>query len=432
MKTYDVAVIGGGIAGLVAANDLARAGKTVVVLEKSAKFGGRAMTVSKNGALFNLGVHALYRGGSAEEIFLDLGLKLEGGTPLPLLSMMWGNKVIPVGKFLLSRYLSWSGRVELLGLFAKLGKVDTKSLAPVSVREWIEKQIRDPMVRNILYAFIRASSYTQAPDRQCIGPVLDQVQRSLKKKGVVYVRGGWQSIVDQLHEKAVCAGVTMESNKRVAEIRHDGIVRSLQFTDGETMNVEHVISALPVEETHRLVRDVERTALLCWKDQARNSVAACLDLCLKQLPSPKCNVVLGIDQPIFFTNQSKVTKLSEDGTSVVHIIKHNETGGTDSRKDEAYLEHMMDLIQPGWQKHVVARQFLPNMTVAHDYMHIDRKDALPGPAVPEIRGLYVAGEWASHGEILVDSAAASGRRAAQKLLQEFAGNKKNVREVISI
>ncbi|SHE14785.1 Dehydrosqualene desaturase [Chlamydia abortus] len=77
MKTYDVAIIGGGIAGLVAANDLSRAGKSVVVLEKSAKFGGRAMTVNKNGALFNLGVHALYRGGAAEEIFLDLGLKLE-------------------------------------------------------------------------------------------------------------------------------------------------------------------------------------------------------------------------------------------------------------------------------------------------------------------------------------------------------------------
>lgn len=37
MRKVDVAVIGGGIAGLVAANDLARAGKSVIVLEKSAQ-----------------------------------------------------------------------------------------------------------------------------------------------------------------------------------------------------------------------------------------------------------------------------------------------------------------------------------------------------------------------------------------------------------
>lgn len=351
---------------------------------------------------------------------------------MPFLSVMWGNKIIPFGRFLFSRHLSWSGKVELMGLITKLGRIDTKSLAPVSVRQWIEKQIRDPMVRHILYAFIRASSYTQAPDQQCIGPVLNQVQRSFKKNGVIYVQGGWQSIVDQLYEKAVRAGVTMESNKRVAEIQHDGNVRSLQFTDGGSMNIEHVISAVPVAETRRLVRDAEHTRLQCWNEQSRTSAAACLDLCLKRLPSLKCNVVLGIDQPIFFTNQSKVTKLSEDGSLVVHIIKHNGSGGTDPKKDEAYLEQMMNLILPGWQKQVVARQFLPNMTVAHDYMHIDRKVRLPGPAVPEIRGLYVAGEWASHGEILVDSAAASGRRAAKKLLQEFPGNKKNAREMILV
>jgi hypothetical protein len=40
----------------------------------------------------------------------------------------------------------------------------------------------------------------------------------------------------------------------------------------------------------------------------------------------------------------------------------------------------------------------------------------PGPAVPEIQGLYVAGEWASHGEVLVDAATASAKRAIQHML----------------
>lgn len=71
----------------------------------------------------------------------------------------------------------------------------------------------------------------------------------------------------------------------------------------------------------------------------------------------------------------------------------------------------MDLLQPGWRKQVAVSRFLPRMVVVYDYAHNQRQE-LPGPAVPEIPGLYVAGDWAGHGEQLADAAAASGRRAA--------------------
>jgi pyruvate/2-oxoglutarate dehydrogenase complex dihydrolipoamide dehydrogenase (E3) component len=60
------------------------------------------------------------------------------------------------------------------------------------------------------------------------------------------------------------------------------------------------------------------------------------------------------------------------------------------------------------------------MAVVHDYPHIGRTDRTPGPAVPEIRGLYAAGDWASHGELLADAAAASGRRAAALIVKDLA------------
>jgi monoamine oxidase len=42
MTSYDAVVAGGGLAGLVAARDLARAGRSVVLLEGSNRLGGRA------------------------------------------------------------------------------------------------------------------------------------------------------------------------------------------------------------------------------------------------------------------------------------------------------------------------------------------------------------------------------------------------------
>ncbi|MBW7455229.1 FAD-dependent oxidoreductase, partial [Paenibacillus sepulcri] len=65
---YDAAVVGGGLAGLTAAVFLARAGKSVIVLEKAGRTGGLAQTVNKNGALFNFGPHAMYEGGAALRI----------------------------------------------------------------------------------------------------------------------------------------------------------------------------------------------------------------------------------------------------------------------------------------------------------------------------------------------------------------------------
>ena len=63
MKKFDVAIVGGGLAGLAASIYLAKAGKKVIVLEKSNHLGGRGMTINKNGICMNLGAHALYRGG---------------------------------------------------------------------------------------------------------------------------------------------------------------------------------------------------------------------------------------------------------------------------------------------------------------------------------------------------------------------------------
>jgi phytoene dehydrogenase-like protein len=432
MKQFDVAIVGGGIAGLVASIELAQAGKSVVLFEKSSQLGGRAISAKKNGAILDLGSHAIIKGGAMDEIFQDLGIRIEGGSPGANVSFLWNNKVTHIFKFLFSQNLSWSGKMEFIKFYKTLTKVDADSVPAISLRSWIEQELRDPMARHIVYAMFRVNSYSQAPDHLLAGPAIRSIARTTKKNSIVYVQDGWKTLVDQLYEKAVRAGVSMMKGKNVTEIEHDRAVRKIKFADGQEMDITHVISATPPAVTSRLLGDAGCKAVLRWKEQTRVIEAASLTLSLKQLSAPDHFAVLGVDQPMYFVNQSKFTRLSEDGTTVVNITKSNGTGGTDPKADERFLEQMLDLIQPGWQKEVVARQYLPNIVVAHDYMHIGREDRFPGPAVPEIAGLYVAGEWATHGENLADAAAASGRRAARCVLKDMEAGRKSGRETIVV
>lgn len=423
MKHFDVAVIGGGLAGLIAANDLAGSGKRVVLLEKGNRLGGRAATNEKNGAFFNLGGHAVYKLGELYAALQEFGIELEGGSPPASGFAIWKNKAYTLPgdpfKLLASKLLSWSGKMELGRIMLTLGKIDAASSPNCSLREWAEQEIRDPMVRHFFYALGRTGTYTHDPDHQLAGPALKQIQRSLKG-GVFYPDGGWQTIADRLRERAVRLGAAVLSGTKAEEIKHDGCVQGLALSGGETLQVGHVLAAMSPADICRLVRSAEHTALGRWRDEARPAVAACLDLCLKRLPTANRHFAIGIDQPVFFTNHSRVAKLTANGTMVVHLIKYNGIGGTDPKADERLLEQTMDLLHPGWREETVARQYLPNMAVVHDYPHIGRTDRAPGPAVPEIRGLYAAGDWASHGELLADAAAASGRRAAALIVKDLA------------
>jgi len=432
MKQYDVAIIGGGIAGLVAAIDLAQAGKSVVLFERAKELGGRAISVKNNGAIFDLGSHAIIKGGALDEIFQDLGIRMEGGSPGTNVSFLWNNKVTHLFKFLLSQNLSWPGKMEFIKFFKALTKFDADSVPAISLRIWVEQQFRDPMTRHIIYTMLRVNSYAQAIDHQLAGPAIRSIARTTNKNSIIYIQDGWQTLVDQLYEKAVRTGVSMMTGKNVTEIDHDGAIRKIKFADGQEMDITHVISATPPAVTSRFLGNAGSKSVLRWKEQARVIKAASLTLALKRLSAPSHFAVLGIDQPVYFINQSKFTRLSEDGTTVVNITKNNGTGGTDPKADLRFLEQTLDLIQPGWQKEVVARQYLPDMVVAYDFMHLGREDRFPGPAVPEIAGLYVAGDWATHGENLADAAAASGRRAARRVLKDMEAVRKSGRETILV
>ncbi|HEU4782258.1 MAG TPA: FAD-dependent oxidoreductase, partial [Ktedonobacterales bacterium] len=67
MADYDVVIVGAGAAGLAAASALARAGRTVALIEARDRIGGRVYTIRPTGATLPIELGADFIHGRPEE-----------------------------------------------------------------------------------------------------------------------------------------------------------------------------------------------------------------------------------------------------------------------------------------------------------------------------------------------------------------------------
>ena len=93
---------------------------------------------------------------------------------------------------------------------------------------------------------------------------------------------------------------------------------------------------------------------------------------------------------------------------------------SDPRQDEQELEDLLDVAQPGWRRRVVKRFFLPHMLGAGALPTASGGGfaGRPGPRVPGLENLYLAGDWVGPRGFLSDASFASARQAAQLVLSE--------------
>jgi hypothetical protein len=101
-------------------------------------------------------------------------------------------------------------------------------------------------------------------------------------------------------------------------------------------------------------------------------------------------------------------------------MKYLPTGGgarSDAARDEAELEALLDLLQPGWRDVVVERRWLPAM-IATNAIVTARDGGLAGRPpvrVPDAPDLFVVGDWVGSEGMLLDASLASAERAAGEI-----------------
>jgi len=418
----DAIVIGGGVAGLAAATYLAKSGNAVRLFEQSHALGGRAQTKQQDGFFLNIGPHAFYRSGRGMEVLRELGVEPRGNVPSVSGAFAIKNGVkhtFPAGavSLLTTSLFGLSSKLETGRLLATISRIDGNRLMDMSVREWLDRNISHPEAKDFVLAAFRVATYVNAPELMSAGTAVEQLKKALDTN-VLYLDGGWQTLVDGLREAGVRSGVVIETEARVQAVTRDatGAVSGVRLADGRALSASAVIIAASPSAALTIVGDATQTSLALWVDAAIPVKAACLDVALSRLPVPKATFALGIDRPLYLSVHSASARLAPPGSALIQVAKYLSPDHRDSAEVvEQELEDLLNLVQPGWREVLVYRRFLPDMIVmnAMPLASTGGTRGRPGPEVSDVPGLFVVGDWVGKAGLLVDAALWSAKQAAE-------------------
>lgn len=421
MERWDVTVIGGGLAGLTAAVFLAKQGLRTLVLEQSSRLGGRASTLERDGCLFNIGPHALYRMGHGLKILQELGFDPEAGDAVlgGRLVTQSGVHGLPISamELLKTNAFSFREKIELARVLTKVSKVVPEASMQWSLEEWIHQNARYENVRKFLRTLFRLASYSNAPDQVSAGICIRQFQVS--RGGVRYLHGGWQSMVNSLADRARSAGAVLRTGQKVVSISGTHPAMNVQIVDHLMVETQYIVAAIDPQITHKLTGKVPNSHLANLCERLIPVPGAVLDVSLRRLPDPSTNFALHLDHPYYYSNHSSVARLTRHSNHVVlHLHKYlSPDDPPNANRDRAELEGFLDLLQPGWREEEITSRFLPRIAVTYGLPTVERACANEEEnVVADIPGLHLAGDWTVCDAMLADAAITSGKEAAQRIL----------------
>ena len=407
----DVAVVGGGVAGLIAANDTARMGLATSLFEAAPALGGRAQTRIVEGFHFNLGPHALYTNGQFRKALSALDVNVAGHRlQLTNAIALWEGQrhPLPLGLETIQRAtpLDDVDRSQLVKTFGDVaqGAYDFAG-QPLSA---FTARLR-PRVAKMIEALIRLVTYVHAPAMIDGKAALDQLR--LAFGGVLYVDGGWGELVDGLAASATAAGAELRSRSSVAKVARQEASWVLSGPGLDEHLASSVILAVAPQVAATLVEQSRELSAVVKKTKPIKLM--CLDLGLSKLPNSEATWALGIDQPTYFAVHSTIARLTSADGAMAHVARYLAPDESPSATHFEALEQLTDLLQPGWQDVEIRRQRLAGMVVAHDFPRYEARGQRGSITVPDAPGLFLAGDWVGAEGMLSDASAASARAAAR-------------------
>ena len=212
-----VTVIGGGLAGLVAAISVAEQGGRVALHERQPTLGGRART--KAGPYrTNLGPHALYTGNATAWLEERDLLPLTVPPAEDAFSMVWRGERRPFPPI-------FESVMETLSLDAPLDR---------DYRSWASERLGDEAA-DAAASYLSLPTFHAEPGELSAAFCHWRLQRAFRPGAVTYVLGGWAALVAALERRARELGVEIHTGSRIGELPQGPTIIATELQSAATL-----------------------------------------------------------------------------------------------------------------------------------------------------------------------------------------------------
>lgn len=409
VERYDVAIIGGGVAGLATGALLAKAGRRVAVLEKGNQLGGRAYTYTDQGFVLNYGPHAMYRPHTGLLGRIQRRLELP---PIPApypdphrsffrIDDRWGSLGPRPHEALLTTLFPVQTRVRLLPLMAGIRFGDPAHAGALTLGEWLEQRVSDPLLRRFLLAFATLNTYTRPASDLSAQFVLRHLQRTLFVRDYAgYITGGWSTMYGAFASVISDCGGALHTGASVVGLALDGerITSALTF-NGPAFEAEAFVLTVPPQDAPQLAEpDTPLRAELDRWAGLQDVRALCLDLGLSRRLRTEVSFIYDGPYDLYFSLHSEVTPdLAPPGGQLLHAMAYLSPEEADDRwlneRRQQELEAGLDRYFPGWREATAVCRPLRSALVTAARQTPDQQGAARVPLRSSVAAnLYFAGD----------------------------------------
>jgi len=375
----EINIVGGGIAGLVAANACAEAGVQVTLREAHHTLGGRARTTAAP-YIAHEGTHVFYSDGPPWRWLTERGLVG------PSARVSWREiKGVRLRRDGALRMTPPAGLVRMV--------TDRRRTAPIDrdFSSWAGEHY-GPAASRAAANLLGVVTYDADPGRLSAAFVWERLLRvtAPRPPAVRYVIGGWSSVIARLATRAREMGVVIETGARVDQLPDPPVIVATELTAAQRLLADAT-----------LLWDSGRSVLLDLGVTARGGDAF---------------AVVDLDEAGFLERYSSPDPtLAPAGHSLVQAqmpLRSGESKADGLRR----LERLVELGIPGWRRRTIWRR---------DAVATGRTGALdlPGrtwrdrPAISRGDGVFLAGDMVAApgllGEVSINSAIQAARGAVQ-------------------
>ncbi len=450
----DVLVIGGGLAGLAAACELADAGLRPLVVEKRPFLGGRAYSFldGRQGVQVDNGQHVFLACCTEYLRFLErLGVrhktKLQRRLFLPVLDKLTGRSVLRagpwppplhlLGSFLRFRPLSLGEKLVALYALMRLHTLDRwrhGDLDHISFGEWLRAHGQSAhIVRNFWDLIVRATLNEEVEGASALlAAMVFQVgflhQREASAIG--YARVGLSELAEAARAYIKARGGEVITGRGVRElVIREGRVAGAALADGEVLEAEAVISAVPPDALLALLPPALRQEhFFARLGRIQFSPIVNVHLWYEARVMGE-EVVAFLNSPLQWAfDKGRIWGLGGGGQYVnISLSAARQWLHWPGRALQELMAKEMMAFFPRARTTPVVQALVVKQPQATFAPRPGIEALRPGPRTP-VAGLFLAGDWTATGwPASMESAVRSGLQAAQACVAALGGGEKGRR-----